>query len=476
MKMSKINLLAACLVLSLFMVTGCVPTLDLKTESRSVPESYAASSDSTNVANIQWREYFGDANLAALIDTALKNNQELNIVLQEITIRNNEIRERRGEYLPFVNLGGTSEVEKVGEFTRRGAVENNLEISEGVAFPELLGNFNFGAGATWEIDVWKKLRNAKKAAVSRYLASIEGRNFMQTTLVAEIADAYYELMALDNLLQIVEQNIKIQSDALKVIKLQKESAKVTQLAVNRFDAQMLNTKNLQYEIRQKIIETGNRINFLTGRFPAPIPRNSAGFTELNVDSLQAGLPSELLVNRPDVRQAEFALAAAKLDVQVARADFFPKLDISTAVGLEAFNPKFLIRPESILFNLAGDIVAPVINRNAIIANYNSAGARQISAAYEYEQAVLNAYIDVLNQLAKLDNFSQSYQTKSQEVDILTQSVAIATNLFNSARADYAEVLLTQEEALDSRMELVEIKLKQLNAKVNIYRALGGGWK
>ena len=128
-----------------------------------------------------------------------------------------------------------------------------------------------------------------------------------------------------------------------------------------------------------------------------------------------------------------------------------------------------------LYNLAGDLVAPVINRNAIIANYNSANSKQIAAVLNYEQTILSAYVDVLNQLAKIENFSKSYSTKSKEVEILVQSINIANNLFNSARADYAEVLLTQREALEAKMELIEIQAKQLNAKVNIYRALGGGW-
>lgn len=463
--------------LSLALVmSGCVPSLELRTEDRSVPDSYFNKSDSTNVFQIEWREYFADSNLIALIDTALRNNKELNITLQEINISRNEVKERKGEYLPFVNLGAAAEVEKVGEFTRDGAVEKNLNIEPGVEFPEPLSDLQFGAYATWEIDVWKKLRNAKKAAMYRYLSSVEGMNFMVTNLIAEIAESYYELLALDNLLEIVDRNVRIQTNALSVVKQQKNAARLTQLAVNRFNAQLLNTQNLQYEIRQKITESENRIKFLTGRYPEVIQRSSKALLELTVDSISAGIPSQLLANRPDIRQAEMELAAAHLDISVARANFFPSLDITAGIGFQAYTPSLLINPESMAYNLAGDIMAPVVNRNAIKAAYSSSGAKQIQAAYYYEQTILNAHVDVLNQLAKLDNFSKSYQTKSQEVNLLTESVVIANSLFNSARADYAEVLLTQEEALDSKMELIEIKLKQLNAKVNVYRALGGGWK
>ncbi len=453
-----------------------IPKSAVKTEPRSVPAGYGITQDSANSAGISWRAYYSDTILIALIDTALKNNQELKITLQEIEISRNEIRARKGEYLPSIGLRGASGMERSGRYTRDGAVEENLEIRPGQAFPEPLPDHLFGAYATWELDVWKKLRNAKQSAATRYLASVEGKNFMVTNLVAEIAERYYELMALDNELENVEKNILIQSDALNIARQQKEAAKVTQLAVNRFEAQLLNTQNRRFAIRQAIVETENRINFLTGRFPRPIPRNSKNFIELPLDSIYAGVPAQLLLNRTDVRQAELELAAAKIDVKVARANFFPSVRITAGAGFRAFNPAFLLNPESMVFNLAGDLVAPLINRNAIRAAYNTANAKQIQALYQYEQTVLNAYVDVLNQLSKIDNYTKSYETKSKEADILANSVVIANNLFYSARADYSEVLLTQREALEAKTELIEIKMKQLSARVNIYRALGGGWK
>src|SRR5690606_37515674 len=176
-----------------------------------------------------------------------------------------------------------------------------------------------------------------------------------------------------------------------------------------------------------------------------------------------------------IRQAELQLAAAKLDVSVARAEFLPALRLVGGVGIEAFDVSRLLNPESLLFNVAGDLIAPLVNRNAIKARYRNATAMQAQAVYNYEQTVLNAYVDVVNNLAAVRNFDNSFLTKSQEAGILMQSVSISNSLFRSARADYLEVLLTQQEALESKMELVEIKQKQMNARVNIYRALGGGW-
>ncbi|HCZ37497.1 MAG TPA: RND transporter, partial [Cytophagales bacterium] len=293
----------------------------VRTENKFTPAQFNQKQDTVTIAKLNWQTYFDDKNLVALIDTALKNNQELNIFLQEIEISKNEVRARKGEYLPFVNLAAGAAVEKPGNFTTMGAVEEQLEVKPGTRFPEPMQDYLLGATATWEVDIWKKLRNSRKAATMNYLASMEGKNFLVTNLIAEIADAYYELMALDNLLEIINRNIELQSSALQVVTQQKESARVTQLGVNRFEAQLLNTKNLQFDVKQRIVEIENRIHFLTGNFSQTINRNSTGFLTIRIDSIQAGVPSQLLSNRPDIRQAEFELAASKLHVKVARANF-----------------------------------------------------------------------------------------------------------------------------------------------------------
>lgn len=464
--------------LMLLLLGGCSALKNTNKKAiKNMPNQYTLvnNQDTLNTGTLNWKAFFNDDYLIALIDTALKNNQELNIVLQEIAISNNDIQEKKGEYLPFLHLKTGGGIEKEGRFTRYGAVDEQLSIKDGKAFPDPFSDVLLGLQANWEIDVWKKLRNAKKSAVLNYLATVEGKNFMLTNLIAEISESYYELMAFDNLLEIINQNIEIQKDALHVVRQQKQAAKVTQLAVNRFEAQLLNTTNLQFEIKKRIVETENKINFLTARYPSPIKRASVDFTNINIESIKAGIPSQLLVTRPDVRQAEYKLEAAKLDVKVARANFFPSIGITANAGFQSFNPAFLLNPESIMYNLAGDLLAPLVNRNAIKAAYKTANSEQIQAVYEYEKSILNAYIDVVNQLNKLENYSQSFNTKKEEVVILKQSINIANSLFYAARADYAEVLFTQREALEAKIDLVEIKMQQMSAKVNLYRALGGGW-
>lgn len=463
------------IVLSIVGFSACkIPALTSKQENKTVPEFYKNAQDTITAAGIKWRQYFTDPFLISLIDTALQNNQELNIALHEIEIDKNEIQARKGEYLPFVNFGAGASHEKTARYTWNGISEEDLKANPDKG-PKHVGDFMVGAYASWELDVWKKLRTARKSAVMKYLSTIEGRNFMVTNMIAEIASSYYELLALDNLLSNIQQNIDLQKNALRLVKLEKEAAKVSQLAVNRFEAQLLHTQNLQYDVIQRIIETENRINFLTGRFPQPVARTRAALSDIQVDLVKSGIPSQLLLNRPDIRQAELALAATKLDVQVARANFYPQFRLTSILNFSAFNPSVLFNPESILYSLAADAVGPLINKNAIKATYANANEKQIMSAYNYERSILSAYVEVVNQLAQMENYGKSVETKTKEVEILNQSIDISNKLFTSARADYIEVLLTQREALDSRIELIETKLKQLQAKVNIYRALGGGW-
>lgn len=459
------------------MVAGCkTPVLVEKSVSITVPERYQNSRDTTNMATIAWRDFFEDPVLQALVDTALSNNQELNITLQEIKIARNEVMARKGEYLPFVDIRTGAGVEKPGRYTVLGATEATTDIEPGREMPDPIQDYLVGAFASWEVDIWHKLRNARQAAAERYLATVDGRNFMVTNLVAEIAHAYYELLALDNQLAITRQNIEIQSNALEIVKLQKEATRVTELAVRRFEAQVFKTRSLLFDIQQQITETENRINFLVGRFPQPIERSSQSFSDLVPQAIQAGIPSQLLENRPDIQQAERELVAARLDVQVAKANFYPSLDITAGIGLQAFNPSFLLKtPESMLYSLAGDLTAPLINKKAIKATYASANARQIQAVYEYERTLLNAYIEVANQMANISNMTESYALRVEQVEALNESVVIANDLFRSARADYMEVLMTQRDALESEFELIETKMQQMNAVVNIYQALGGGW-
>jgi outer membrane protein TolC len=309
------------------------------------------------------------------------------------------------------------------------------------------------------------------------MASGEGKKFLVTNLVAEVAHSYYELMALDNQLENLQQNIAIQQNGLEMVKQLQFYARTTTLAVKRYEAEVAKNQAKRYEIKQQITVVENRINFLLGCTPQPIQRSSTSFMAIKPKFVQAGVPSQLLQNRPDIKQAELELSAAKLNIDVARANFYPSLGIKAGVGFDAYALKFLVNtPSSLAASIAGDLVAPLVNKNAIIAEYKNANAKQIQAAYEYEQSIIKAYVEVANQLSNIDNLDKNYTLKKNQVETLVQSINVASQLFKSARTDYLDVLLTQRDALEAKKELIETKQKQISAMVDLYKSLGGGWQ
>jgi multidrug efflux system outer membrane protein len=441
-----------------------------------IPVKYPLANSTNSSAMMGWKEYFKDSNLTSLIGTALNNNQELNILLQEIAQSKSEVKAKAGAIFPYVTAGSSAGLDKVGRYTRDGTTEANNQIRPGKDFPDPLTNFAFAADFDWEVDIWRKLRNERDAAILRYLATQEGRNFMVTHIVAEVAESYYELLAYDNQLSTLQRMIEIQKSALEAVKLQKANAKVTELAVRRFEAEVLKNQSRMYKIQQQIVVSENRINYLAGRYPQPVKRQAAGFDSLMLTGIKAGMPIELLRNRPDVRQAELELAANGLEVKAAAARFYPSLSISAALGLQSFTlDTAFSTPASLLYGAAANVMAPLINKTKIQAAYNNASARQIGAIYKYQQTVLKAYIEVVNQLAQIKNYGQSYNLKFKQVEALSDSITIAGQLFFNARADYTEVLFTQRDALESKIDLLELKQQQLSAFVKAYKALGGGY-
>lgn len=459
-------------------LTGC-PTLNTQLDipSKGLPSNYLTQNKTTpSIANTNWRQYFSDPQLLDLIDTSVKNNPDLQIALQRIEASRASIKLANGALLPQVSLNVGGGVRKFGLYTMDGAGNATTEITPGQTVPEHLTDMYLGLQTSWEIDVWGKLQNQRKSAISTYLASVEGTNFVISTLVAEVAIYYNELLALDNQLDIIRQTILKQQEALEVIKLQKLAGRANELAVQQFNAELLNTQVLEKNIRQQITETENKLNFLLGRYPQPIQRSKEAFFKALPQQVSTGFPSQLLANRPDIRAAEQQVEASKFDLQAAKAAFYPNFNITASFGFQAFNPEFLFSsPASIAYSVLGTLVAPIINMNALKAQFTTAQASQLTAMYNYQKTVLNAYVEVANQLAAIQNLGQINALKKQQSDVLGQSVTTANELYKFARASYLEVLIAQQSALQSNLELINIVKQQRLSTINIYKALGGGW-
>lgn len=460
----------------LFSVAGCgIPEFCCVDSNPYVPGEYGVESNSVNVAQVGVYDFFNDPALAQLIAEGLASNQELKIQNQEVQLALNEITARRGAYLPFVSVSADGGFERTSKWTPLGAAEDQLFTPRGGEFSDPLPNVGLSANLFWRVDIWRELRNARDAASQRYAEAVEIRDYFVTRLVAEIADNYYELTALDQRLVYLDQTIEIQKQSIEVAKAQKEAARGTELAVQRFVAEVRKNESQRLIVQQDIIETENKINFLLGRYPQPVQRGAWEFIRLDSQMLGVGIPAELLQNRRDIRAAERELAASGLDVLVARAQFFPSFDIRANVGYEAFNPRYLFDPGAFIASTAGELVAPLINKKAIQAEYRSANARQIQAVYDYQRTVLNAYTEVVNQVSKADKYRQSIQLKQSQVTALEESVDIATNLFQNARSEYVDVLFSQRDLLEARVDMIETKQQQLSAIVKAYQAVGGGY-
>ena len=281
-------------------------------------------------------------------------------------------------------------------------------------------------------------------------------------------------MALAKRIENLDKIITTMEQSLKVARARKEAAKDTELAVLRFEAEVRRNQSEKLIVSQDIIETENRINKLSYRYPVPIDRNATAFFDLYINSLEFGVPAELLRNRPDIRRAERDLVAAGLSVEVARANFYPQLILDAGVGLNAFAMSYLFMPQAVLGNATAGFVGPLVNRRSIRAEFLASDAKQKQAIYEYQRIILEAFTDVVNRLTEVQNYSKSVALKKQQMDKLEGAVDAANQLFQFARTEYLDVLTAQRDLRDSRTALIDSKEKQLTSIVNAYQALGGG--
>jgi len=467
------------LVLMASMGACKAPSMLAVPELKTIPTDYTASynKDTASIVNIKWNQFFTDKNLVSLIDTALKNNLDVLTTLQEIEIAKNKVKFANGKFLPSITAGTSLSVEKVGRFTSQGAGDASTDITPGSGVPDLLPNLSFGFQASWEADIWGKLKSTQKATALRYLSSEEGKKLVITNLIAELANDYYELAAQKNQLEVVRQSIALQQKELEIVKVQQETGVVTSLAVKQFEAQLYNTQNTEYNILQNIVETENKINLLLGRYPQKINVDSNPSAQKLPSLIESGIPSQLLNNRPDIKQAELELQASNFDVKAARAEFYPSFNMGATLGFSAFKPSYLLRtPESMMYSLVNDITGPIVNKSAIKAAFNTANALQIEALYSFQKTIINGYIDVSNQLSNFQNLNKAYELKNIETSTLKEAVEISTDLFKYGKATYLEVLTAQKDALSAQLELIDFKKQQLQSLANVYKALGGGWQ
>ncbi|GAB2703215.1 TolC family protein [Mucilaginibacter koreensis] len=461
-------------------MTSCVglKTVEVKPPQK-IPDTYSGTPDSANVAVLPVSQFFTDTYLVNLIDTAMRANPDVLSALKRIEIANATLRYNGLQLLPSVNLSATAGLDKYGDYTQNGVGNYDTNLSPNInsdqRIPNPVPDYFVGVRSSWEIDVWGKLRSRKKAALNRFLASRSGYQAVLTSLTSQIAVNYYQLLALDNELKIIHKNIELQRNALEIVKIQKLGARANELAVQQFLAQLRRTQSLEYQTLQQITETETQLNVLTGRFMQPIRRDTSITILKTPVAVNAGVPSQLLLNRPDIREAEFELRAFNADIKAARAAFFPTVTLSASAGYNSFNAGLLFNPASLAYGIVGGLTAPIFNRKLIRADYERTVAQGNQALYNYQKTILISFQEVVNSMKSIENYTQMYKRKQEEVQALNNAVSISNDLYLVNRANYLEIITAQRNVLEAELEMANIKKNIFIGTINLYRAVGGGW-
>ncbi|QMU29679.1 TolC family protein [Adhaeribacter radiodurans] len=451
-------------------------------EGKALPNSFGSTTDTSSIGQIAWRTFFTDPNLVSLIDTALHNNPDLLAAIQRVDMVRANVLLAKGAFLPGIQGVASAGTTKFGDYTIDGVGNYDTNFSPNIddkqRIPQkAVPDYFLGFRSFWEIDLWGKLRKTRKAAYARFLASDKGRQLVQTALVAEVAKLYYELLALDSELKIIQNNIQLQQLAVELMEAQKTGGRATELAVQQSKAQLLNTTSLQVEKQQQIVAAENLLNQLLGRYPQPITRGNPIQEQQLPASIQAGIPLQLLALRPDVKQAEMELVAAKFDVGAARAAFLPSLTISPHVGLNAFKASLLLNtPASLAYGVIGGLTMPLLNQNQLKSRYKFSAAASKEAFYNYQKAILTGYQEVATGLSAIENFKKISTIKNQEVQELHNAVNSANALFAGGYANYLEIITAQKSVLAAELELNNNQRAMFQSIVDVYRSLGGGWQ
>ncbi|MDO6430636.1 efflux RND transporter permease subunit [Flavitalea sp. BT771] len=480
-KKPKVTPAVALVLLAVMLAPGCTSYKAVTiTPKQDLPATYAGGTDSTDIAALTPAKFFSDPYLLDLIDTALAANPDLQSALQKIEVAGANLQNSRSSLLPALNAEIGAALRKYSDYTMDGVgnFDTNLspDINKDQRIPNPTPDYFLGFRSAWEVDLWGRLRSRKAAALSRFLASREGYRMVVTELVSQVATLYYKLLALDRQQRIVRKNIQLQENALEIVKAQKLGGRATELAVQQFQAQLLHTRGLLYTTSQEITESETGLNFLLGGYTRKIDRDTSIASLPLPATLPAGIPSQLLLHRPDVREAEAQLLAVNADIRAARAAFFPSLNLSAYTGYNAFKTALLFNPGSIAYGLTGGLTAPIFNRRAIKADYTHSIAEGRQALYAYQRTILTSFREVTNSLKGIENYSRFYELKQGEVASLNNAVSVANDLYLVGRASYLEVITAQRNVLDAELDMTNAKASVFLHAVNLYRSVGGGWR
>ncbi|HEU4609272.1 MAG TPA: efflux transporter outer membrane subunit [Chitinophagaceae bacterium] len=438
-----------------------------------LPEQFnrVSFSDTSSIADIEWKNFFTDPTLQGLIEKGIRYNHDLMLAVKRLDVAQQQLRQSKLLLLPDVSLQMTAQYNRPSKNSLNGISINSF-LGKGH-----VENYQTFVGLSWEADIWGKLRGQKEAVLAGYLQSYEGVKAVQTQLVADIAQGYFNLLMLDQQLSVAQRNLVLSDSFLVATRLLKDAGIGNALAVQQAESQRQSTALLVPQLEQDIALQENALQVLTGQIPGALARQATLDAIRIPATLSAGLPISMVSRRPDVRASEMRLVAANAQVGVAQANLYPALNITAGGGLESFKASNWFNIPNSLFGLAaGTIAQPIFQRGALKTQVEVAKLEREQAVIQFRQSVLQATGEVADALVQTEKLQQQEQIAGAQVDTLRQAVVNAKLLFRSDLATYLEVITAQASALQAELNLVAIRRQQLGAIVELYRALGGGWK
>ncbi|SHN13234.1 efflux transporter outer membrane subunit [Chitinophaga sp. CF418] len=467
-------------IVSFFIVAGfaaCRVGRNYERPALTLPAQYSDTAVAANttadssIATIEWKQFFTDTTLQGLIGRALSGNYDLQLALKRIETAQAYLKQAKLGWLPAVNLQAAASTSIPSKNSLNGTSLNSFLHTDHIE------DYSLSGGLSWEIDVWGKIRRRKEAALASYLETYEGMHAVQTGLVADIANSYYNLLMLDAQLNIARSNVSLSDTIVQMIRLQKTAGEATELAVQQAVAQRQTAALLIPQLEQAKAIEQNTLRILAGELPGTIAYTSTLTGTPVREMLPTGVPAALLSNRPDVRAQEMALKAANAEVGVAQASMYPSLNITASGGVNAFKAsEWFTLPSSLFGTVAGSITQPVFQRGQLKANLEVAKIQREQAVIRFRQITLDAVGEVSNSLIKLDKLKAQQQIASDQVNTTQLAVVQARMLFRSGMANYLEVVTAQGRSLEASLTQADIVRQQLSASVELYRSLGGGWK
>lgn len=453
-----------------FTLSACLATKSYKKPDIKTGDLYPFEQvelDSATLADMPWKQFFDDPQLRNLIDEALQNNLDLQNAIQQIRIAEANFYQGKMSMLPTLSANGgaskTKQSDNSVSFTGAG----------GTSIPSY-EQYSVSLSSSWELDVWGKLSSAKRASFAALLQTEATRRAIQTTLIANVANAYYRLLALDKQLEITRQTVENRRNDVETVQSLKEGAIVSGVSVQQSIASRYAAEVMIPELKQQITEQENALSILLGRSPGPIERTSLQ-RQNPIDSLATGVPAQLLRNRPDIIASEYAFRNAFELTNNARAYFYPSFTLTAEGGFRSLDTQDLFQPGSVFYNLIGGLTQPILNRGQNRARLKQSKARQQQALNNLRSTILDAGREVSNALSQYQNAQQKLEFRKEQLTALQKAVDYSQELLQYGEAIYTEVLTAQQNLLSAQLSNVSDKLDQLTAGVTLYRALGGGW-